>query len=157
MFFYLFPFALSVVLVMEGETMGKANEQQKLFVDEYIRDRKRNMTNAAIKAGYSERSAASIASQLLKNPRVIEYMQQQQRSLEEEIRDSFIFDAKIARDEMVKILEKPDARDVDKITVARDFLDRAGFKPQDKIEHSGGIDIATQSAKVEKFLDDLKD
>lgn len=155
MFLYLFPFALSVVLVMEGETMSKANEQQKLFVDEYIRDRKRNMTNAAIKAGYSERSASSIASQLLKNPRVIEYMQQQQRSLEEEIRDSFIFDAKIARDEMVKILEKPDARDVDKITVARDFLDRAGFKPTDKIEHSGEIHIFNKRELYDKYLKDV--
>ena len=33
------------------------------------------------------------------------------------------------------------AEDRDKINVAKDFLDRAGFKPTDKVEHSGNMEI----------------
>ena len=38
----------------------------------------------------------------------------------------------------------------------RKFPEKWGRKFEQKIEHSGNIDIAAQSAKVEKFLDDLE-
>ena len=46
---------------------GKAlNARQELFVRHYLVDR--NATQAAIRAGYSERTAASQGNHLLKNP-----------------------------------------------------------------------------------------
>lgn len=45
--------------------MSKLNARQKLFIDEYLVDL--NATQAAIRAGYSERTAYSIGSRLLKN------------------------------------------------------------------------------------------
>lgn len=44
------------------------NEKQKRFVDEYLIDR--NGTQAAIRAGYSEKTAAQIATRLLRNVQV---------------------------------------------------------------------------------------
>jgi hypothetical protein len=40
---------------------------------------------------------------------------------------------------MNDILKKADSTDRDKIAVAKDFLDRAGFKPDEKIELYGEI------------------
>lgn len=118
-------------------------EQQKLFVNEYLRLRKSNQTEAAINAGYSKKSAASQASQLLKNPKVADYLKEKESELEAHLREEFVFDALEARKVMYKIMNNPEAADKDKITVAKDFLDRAGFKPIDKqdVNLNGGIEV----------------
>lgn len=115
--------------------------QQKLFIDEYLRLRKKNATQAAINAGYSPKSASSQASQLLNNPKVLEYLNEREKAITQELQQEFIFDALEARKVMYEIMTKEDAEDRDKINVAKDFLDRAGFKPIDKVEHSGDMDI----------------
>ena len=117
--------------------MREATGQQKLFVDEYLRLRKKNQTQAAINAGYSEKSASSQASQLLNNPKVLEYLNEREKAIIQELQQEFIFDALEARKVMYEIMKKEDAENRDKINVAKDFLDRAGFKPTDKVEHSG--------------------
>lgn len=114
--------------------MREATRQQKLFIDEYLRGRKKNATQAAIRAGYSEKSASSLAYQLLQNPRVLQYLEQREREIIEELQAEFVFDAIDARRVMYEILSDPTARDIDRITIAKDFLDRAGFKPVDRID-----------------------
>ena len=52
------------------------NEQRKMFIDEYIKLRCKNAKQAAINAGYSQKSAQSQASQILNDPNVQEYLQQ---------------------------------------------------------------------------------
>ena len=52
--------------------MSNLNEKQKRFADEYLIDL--NATQAAIRAGYSPRSAAEQASRLLKNVKVRAYI-----------------------------------------------------------------------------------
>lgn len=121
-------------------------EQQKLFAHEYLRLRKSNQKQAAINAGYSERSAASQASQLLNNPKIKKYLEVKESQIESDLRKEFIFDALEARKVMYKILKDPEARDTDRINVAKDLLDRAGFKPTDKKE----IDV-----NVNKNLEDF--
>lgn len=123
--------------------MREATRQQKLFVDEYLRLRKSNQKQAAINAGYSPRSAESQASQLLKNPRVLEYLKEREKAIAQELQQEFIFDALEARKVMYEIMKDTDADDRDRITAAKDFLDRAGFKPTDKIkgEFDSSIDI----------------
>lgn len=54
--------------------MDKLNKQQKLFGKQYV-IKKFNGTKAAIAAGYSEKSAKVMASQLLTKPNVQEYIQ----------------------------------------------------------------------------------
>ena len=121
-----------------GDIVREATGQQKRFVDEHLKLREKNATQAAINAGYSERSAASQASQLLKNPKVSKYLKKRKRLLEQELRDEFLFDALEARKIMYKIMTDTYAEDKDKINVAKDFLDRAGFKPTDKL----GLDVS---------------
>ena len=123
-----------------GKVRGPT-EQQKLFIDEYLRLRKKNATQAAINAGYSPKSASSQASQLLNNPKVLEYLNEREKAITQELQEEFIFDALEARKVMYSIMKDPNAEDRDKINVAKDFLDRAGFKPIDKVEHSGDMNI----------------
>ncbi|MCO7125101.1 terminase small subunit [Sporolactobacillus shoreicorticis] len=120
---------------------NEATAQQKLFVDEYLKYRKKNQTQAAINAGYSPKSAASQSSQLLKNPKIIRYLQEREKELEADLRQEFMFDALEARKVMHDIMEDESAADRDRIAAAKDFLDRAGFKPVDKTELSGGLDV----------------
>ena len=54
--------------------MAKLNLRQKAFCDEYLKDL--NATQAAIRAGYSPKTAAVIAAENLKKPNIQEYIQQ---------------------------------------------------------------------------------
>lgn len=132
--------------------MRDPTRQQKLFVDEYIRLRKKNQTQAAIRAGYSKKSASSQAYQLLQNPIVLKYLDEKEKAITQELKQEFIFDAIEARKVMYEILNNDEARDMDRINVAKDFLDRAGFKPTEKIEHSGNISISERAKEIEERL-----
>lgn len=132
--------------------MREATAQQKLFIDEYLKFRKSNQKEAAIRAGYSQRSAESQASQLLKNPKVLKYLNEREKQLEADLRQEFMFDALEARRVMYEIMNSKGARDQDKISVAKDFLDRAGFKPVDKLEHSGSINLAETAKEIDDYL-----
>ena len=116
------------------EEARQMTERQKRFVDEYILLKGRNQTQAAINAGYSPKTAYSIASENMKKPEIQDYLAQRKKELEEELRQSLFFDAVQARDVMARILEDPQATDRDKLTAARDFLDRAGFGPVQRQE-----------------------
>lgn len=106
-------------------------EQRKLFVNEYIKLKFKNAKQAAINAGYSPKTAQSQASQLLKDPNVLEYLNKRKSEIVSELRQEFIFDALEAQKVMYQIMIDEGASDKDRIVVARDFLDRAGFKTQD--------------------------
>jgi len=128
-------------------------EQKQQFIEEYIKLKCKNATKAAIAAGYSEKSAAAQASQLLKNCEVAEYLKKRKAELAQDLRDEFIFDALEAKKEMYKIMTDPTADNRDKITIARDFLDRAGFKPGEEVKLSGSInnpfaDLSTDELKA---------
>lgn len=114
-------------------------EQKQQFIEEFLKLKCKNATKAAIAAGYSEKSASAQASQLLKNPEVAEYLRMRKGELAQSLRDEFIFDALEAKKAMYNILTDPDADNRDKITIARDFLDRAGFKPGEEVKLSGSI------------------
>lgn len=119
--------------------MTVLNNQRMLFVDEYIKLRCSNAKQAAINAGYSAKSAEAQASQILKNPKVQEYLKQRKSEISQDLKQEFIFDALEARRVMYAIMKDPDAADRDKIAVAKDFLDRAGFKPVDEVSVSGNV------------------
>ncbi|MEG0941924.1 MAG: terminase small subunit [Oscillospiraceae bacterium] len=59
---------------------GKLNERQKRFADEYLIDL--NATQAAIRAGYSPKTAYSMGQRLLKNVEVQEHLQMRQKKRE---------------------------------------------------------------------------
>lgn len=71
-------------------------EKQKRFADEYLIDL--DGTKAAIRAGYSEKTAYSIANQVLKYPAVREYIDARMAEKEKELIAS--------QDEVLKYLTK---------------------------------------------------
>lgn len=133
-------------------TVRGPTAQQKLFIDNYIKRRKKNATQAAILAGYSEKTASSQASQLLKNPKVLEYLKEREDALTKELREEFVFDALEARKVMYEIMNNEKAKDSDRINAAKDFLDRAGFKPKEEVKVSGALGIATTAKEIESFF-----
>lgn len=128
-------------------------EQQKLFVNEYLKLRCKNATQAAKNAGYSEKSASAQASQLLKNPKVLEFLKERKAEISQDLRQEFVFDALEARKIMYNIMISENSKDSDRLTAVRDFLDRAGFKATDKVE------ISTEETSLNKLgsiLEQLK-
>ena len=109
--------------------------KQIRFVEEYIKCGIGK--TSAINAGYSEATAESQASRLLRNVKVQEALKQRRSEIQSELRDMFVGDALTARKVLINILNDSEATHKDKIVAARDLLDRAGFKPTDKTEISG--------------------
>ena len=122
--------------------------QQKLFVDNYLKLRKKNQTQAAVDAGYSPKSASSQAYQLLQNPIVLEYLEKREKQLEKELKREFFFDAIDARQVLSDIMNNPDAKDADRASAAKDLLDRAGYK---------AVDVHEIQANVNTNADGLTD
>jgi phage terminase small subunit len=62
--------------------MGKLTDKQERFCDEYLIDL--NATRAAIRAGYSVKTATSIASENLSKPDIQKLIQEKREKIEEE-------------------------------------------------------------------------
>lgn len=132
-------------------------EQRMMFVEEYLKLRCKNAKQAAVNAGYSPKSAQSQSSQLLKDSEVYEYLQQRKREISQELQQEFIFDALEARNVMYEILTNKEASDRDRVAVAKDFLDRAGFKPSDNVVVSGVVNnpmAGLTTEELKKLIDD---
>jgi hypothetical protein len=106
---------------------------------------------SAINAGYSPKSASAQASQILKDSEVQEYLKQKENEISKELRQEFIFDALEARKVMYDIMNNPEAEDRDRIAVAKDFLDRAGFKPTDEVKLSGELNNPFEGLTTEEL------
>lgn len=78
--------------------MGKLNIKQKKFADEYLICS--NATEAAIKAGYSEKTAYSIGQRLLKKVEVKNYINEHLKKFQ----DEKIADAKEIMEHLTKVL-----------------------------------------------------
>lgn len=116
-------------------------EQRRQFVEEYLKLRCRHQGQAAVNAGYSKKSSQTQACQILKDPEVLEYLEKRKNDLRNNLQQEFVFDAIEARKVLHKIMMDPDASNKDRITAAKDFLDRAGFKPEDNVKISGELGV----------------
>ncbi|WP_195515545.1 terminase small subunit [Enterococcus dispar] len=134
--------------------------QQKLFVDNYLKLRKKNQTQAAVDAGYSSKSASSQAYQLLQNPIVLEYLEKREKQLEKELKREFFFDAIDARRVLSEVVNNPDSKDADRINAAKDLLDRAGYKAVDVHEIQANVNTNADGltdAELEERIKELKE
>ena len=111
--------------------MAELRPQIMIFVTEYIKSG--NATQAAILAGYSEKTAYSQGSRLLKNDEVQQYLNKTTQNLNRDLRQIFAEDAVEAYAVLKKIMLNHASMDKDRITAARDILDRGGYKPVEKI------------------------
>jgi hypothetical protein len=111
--------------------MTELRPQIMVFVTEYIKNGN-NATHAAIAAGYSEKTASSQGSRLLKSVEVQQFLNTTQQNLNRDLRTMFTEDAVKAYRVLTEIMEDPMAQHKDRLVAARDLLDRAGYKPIDK-------------------------
>lgn len=106
--------------------MAKMTAKQQRFVDEYLIDL--NATQAAIRAGYSEKTAGVIAAENLKKPKISEYINARMAEKESEL----IAD----QDEVLKYLTAVMRGKSRAAVIARDEqgADRVMDKPPDEKE-----------------------
>lgn len=112
--------------------MSDLRPQIMIFVTEYLKNGN-NATQAAISAGYSEKTAYSQGSRLLKSVEVQQYLNKTEQNLNRDLRQIFAEDAVEAYNVLRMIMLKDDAQDKDRIAAAKDILDRGGYKPVDKL------------------------
>lgn len=135
-----------------GEDGGEMlTEQRKRLVEEYIKLRCKDQRQAAINAGYSPRSAAVQACEILKNPEVQEYLQEQKRAVFRRVQEELAISASGAVATVYAIMTDTKAKDADRLKAAFDILDRAGFRPEDK------TDAGDATAELPKLLEALED
>lgn len=116
---------------MKKEKEHALTPRQLIFVQEYIKSR--NGTQAAIKAGYSPKSAEVQASRLLKNDKIRKHLEKVQDQINRDLREIFVEDAVKAYEVLKNIMNDPEAPHKVRLTAARDLLDRAGYKPVERV------------------------
>ena len=107
-------------------------DRQLRFVEEYVKDY--NATQAAIRAGYSEKAAHNSGHRNVKNEEIQAKIKELQELMRTQLQQQFSSDAIVARKIMLNIMSDEDAPEAVRLSAAKDFLDRAGFKPVEKQE-----------------------
>ena len=107
-------------------------DRQLRFVEEYVKDY--NATQAAIRAGYSEKTAHNSGHRNVKNGEIQEKIKELQELMRTQLQQQFSSDAIVARKIMLNIMSDEEAPEAVRLSAAKDFLDRAGFKPVEKQE-----------------------
>lgn len=100
-----------------------------------------NAYRSAIAAGYSENYAKSQSYKLLDNVGIRDEIEKAQNDILEEIKNLIIPGANKALRYMLDALEDKEVPPTVKKDIAKDLLDRAGFKPVDRQETTGTIQI----------------
>ena len=141
---------------------SKLNNRQMMFCKEYIIDL--NATQAAIRAGYSEKTARTIGSKLLTNVDIQHEIQKlmKKRSDKTEVNsDDVLRSIKKTRDICERLLVKTDEEGnesldsvaLNGVTKNNEQLGKHLKLFTDKVEHSGSVDINHKSKLVDKYLD----
>lgn len=123
------------------------NAKQRAFVAEYMKDK--NATQAAIRAGYSEKTARSIGSENLTKPYIAEAIAE----LEKETQEKCGITAEIIVKRINQIAEDPDTSARDRLK-ANELLGKHIGMFTDKVELKGQID--TSVSKLDDILAQLK-
>ena len=122
------------------------NEKQQRFADEYLIDL--NATQAAIRAGYSERTAGAQASRLLKDVKVSAYIEERMANNKE--------DTIASADEVMQYLTSVIRGKSRSYVLARDELgaDRIVEKPPDEKERLKAAELMGKRHQL--FTDKVK-
>ncbi|MFB7817412.1 terminase small subunit [Paenibacillus chitinolyticus] len=126
--------------------MADLRPQQMIFVTEYLKNGN-NATQAAIAAGYSETTAHVQGSRMLKNDKIQQFLNKTEQNLNRDLRTMFTEDAVKAYNVLLEIMNDPLAPHKDRLVAARDLLDRAGYKPVEKV-----VTDVTMKSKLEDFF-----
>ncbi|WP_370466400.1 terminase small subunit [Lactobacillus sp. ESL0225] len=122
----------------EGDKYLKLNLKQQKFADEYLISG--NATNAAIKAGYSKKTAGVIGAENLKKPKIISYMEERKKEIESKKiakqKEIFEYLTSVMRGEQTEtvatakgIFKGIEVSAKDRITAAKELLKRYPSDP----------------------------
>jgi len=123
----------------------KYTKKQIDFIEHYLSNGY-NGTKAALSAGYSEKTAYSIANELLKKPEIQALIKEKQNEIAK--RNNITKDGLIRI--LINIANDEQAKNSDKIKSIEVMLKALGFNEPDKIEHSGGIENKIIKIKFKK-------
>lgn len=115
---------------------GKLTPKQKKFADKYLETG--NGTRSALAAYDTEdyQTAASIAEENLKKPEIIVYLDKH---------------VEMAKSVITEIAQNKDNKPSDRISAAKDILDRTIGKPKERIEQESKQDT---TVKIISYADD---
>lgn len=111
-------------------TTSQLTEKQELFVDLYVRSGGK-VGLSAERAGYADRS---IGSKLLRDPKVIKRIQ--------ELTLEALGTHAVHALHTVAKLSKSARSDYVRLEAAKDLLDRAGYKPPERVDHRVSADLS---------------
>ncbi|OGT62426.1 MAG: hypothetical protein A3E85_04175 [Gammaproteobacteria bacterium RIFCSPHIGHO2_12_FULL_45_12] len=113
---------------MPNIIMNKLNQRQLRFIDEYLLDL--NATQAAIRSGYSKKTAYSIGQENLKKPEIKQIIDTELTNLHNTQRNRLLMAAESAIIALTEIIEK--GTGIARVQAANSILDRVGHKAIDK-------------------------
>lgn len=111
--------------------------KQKKFCDYYIESG--NATEAAIRAGYSKKTARQIAADNLSKVYIKEYIKERNKVLE----SARIADMEEVKEFWTNLLRNNKKDDKDRLK-ASEYIAKTNGAFLDKVEHSGGLDIKVE-------------
>lgn len=129
--------------------MADLSPKQLIFVQEYLRSS--NITAAAKAAGYAEGSAHVQGSRMLKNDKIQRYLNKKEQNLNRDLRELFVEQASMAFKTMVDLAQNSPQDNV-RYSAAKDILDRAGYKPVDKVV--ADVTIKSYEEQLAELLED---
>lgn len=126
-------------------------KRQERFIDEYMKDF--NGTQASIRAGYSPKGARTNGVRMLTNANITAEIDRRIAEHKQMIERVLMKEAETAKNTMLAILNDPEASDRTKVAIAKDILDRAGFKAPEKQEMSLQGTMSHEVKNVEERLE----
>ena len=128
--------------------MTKLTYKQKRFIDEYLLSGL-NATQAAIRAGYSKRTAYSIGQENLKKPEIEEIINTVLNEIHQSQRKKLIQASDLAVDALIDIVKN--GRENIRIQAANSILDRSGHKAPDRLQADIKTEVITDDVKSKLF------
>lgn len=126
--------------------MSKLTVKQKKFADEYIISG--NITQSAIKAGYSEKTAYAIGQENLKKPRILEYIDKQleEHEIDVKLRQKQILDYSL------RVLTEEETEEHAFVIGDGEMqmVEKVRLKPKIKDKNEAAKFLATITSTVEK-------
>jgi len=113
-------------------------ERQQAFVEEFARNRFTNAKDAALKAGYSEETAANAYRAVLGSATVRDEIGRLKEALMTELQDRLLSEAEEAVKALVEIVRNGEAGYSPRIAAAREILDRCGIIRTERVEKIQG-------------------
>lgn len=104
----------------------KLTPKQSRFIDEYMKDY--NATQAAIRTGYSKKTAFQIGYENLKKPEIRAEIDRRIDEIQEEVKMLLKAKSDDAVRYLLNVVTGKEEGNADRIRAARDWLDRSGLK-----------------------------